>query len=564
MSCDSGAWHRWLGAAVALLGILLPADTVAAGLLPPADPLHGSVTTGIWVLKGVLILHAALFWLAPHLRAEDSGDGLVARPGPKEDPPSTGAGLGPRTELLLLAVILAMALLVRFPHLDSGLWYDEIQTLLDYVRTSPGHIVATFDSTNQHVLYSLSAHGAVAWLGESAFALRLPAVLFGAGGVWATWWFGRRVVPNREALLAAAFVGLSYHHVWFSQNARGYTALFFWTLVSCALFVDMLRTRSFSWKLVGGYAASTALAMYTHLTAGALLLSHLAVAGWLSFSNADRDVGPARATTLTGLAFAASVSLLLYSPVFPQAIETLAAPTMPAVAVEWENPMWMVTETVEGLAEGFPGGAIGLGTGGLVLAAGLISYCARVPAIAAAMLFPGILVVVGAVVRDHNLWPRFLFFSAGFGALMLIRGLFVLAEQLTEQRGHAVALACSFALVAGSAATVPRAWGAKQDFRGADHFLDQKRRVGDAAVALDLTELPLRDYLGGNYLSARSEEALARIEARHRRTWVVFTFPTRLSSAHPELWERIQTGYERVARFSGTVRGGTVVVMRRG
>lgn len=573
MQLDTTAWHRRLAVAVAVAALVLPTGATAALLVGPGDPLLDSVVTGIWVLKGVLLLHALLLWLAPGLETPAEPRGLLRDAGPSEARTASGLqGEGERETgsrawaglpgLIVAGLVLA-ALALRLPELGSGLWFDEVRTLLEYVRRSPGEILATFDSTNQHVLYSLAAWASVAALGESAAALRLPAVLFGVAGVWAVWWFGRRVAGEREALLAAALLAFSYHHVWFSQNARGYTALLFWTLVSTAFLVDLLRSTAFSWKTIAGYGVATALAIYTHLTAGAVLVAHAAVTVGLAMRAGEGEARVARRSALAGLVLAASLGLLLYAPVVPQAIDTLAARTTPGVAVEWENPLWLLTETAAGLARGVPGGFVTLGAGALVFGAGLVSYGRRRPAVTAAMVAPAALVLVAAVARSHNLWPRFFFFSAGFGVLIVVRGLFAAAAPLAGAKRRLAGTVLAVLLVGASAVTVPRAWGPKQDFRSAGQFLERARGPDDAVAALDLTSLPLREYLGYDWRAPASDRELVRLEGEHRTTWLVYTFPTRVAGVYPEIWRRVQEEYERVAAFPGTVRGGAVVIVRR-
>lgn len=561
---DATDWRRPTAAAAAVLALALPPTAVSLRLVGPESPLLPSVVGGVWALKAALLLNSILLWLAPRLDTEEGARPLLAA-----DPPGPASGPGDGESTLRLGTVtliglLTVALAVRLPELNAGMWFDEIRTLVEYMRMGPGEVLATYDSTNQHILYSLVARASIGWLGESALALRLPAVVFGVGSVWATWWLGRRLTSGREALLAAALLALSYHHVWFSQDARGYTALLFGSLVSTAFLVDMLRSTSLSWRLVGGYGAATALAIYTHPTAGALWIAHASVAGWLMLRSPADETRGARRTATAGLVLAASLTLLLYAPVLPQAVETLTAPTTPGAAVEWENPAWLVAESAAGLARGVPGGLPALAVGAGFFTVGLVSYVRRVPAIAAAMVLPAVLVLAAAVVRTHNLWPRFFFFSAGFGALVLVRGVFAAARPLGERRGRAAATGLTLALVAASAVTVPRAWGPKQDFRAADRFLEEARSPGDAVVALDMTDLPLRRYLGGRYTTLRTGEELSTVEASHRTTWVVYTFPVRLAGVYPELWRRLQEEYRKVAEFPGTVRGGTVVVVKRG
>ena len=128
-----------------------------------------------------------------------------------------------RNEWAILGGILCIAAFLRFHDLNDGLWLDEILTQVNYTKLPFGEIFATYDSQNQHFLYSLLSHGSYLLFGESAWALRLPAALFGLASIWALFEFSKEVSSRREALLSCAFFAFSYHHIWFSQNARGYT-----------------------------------------------------------------------------------------------------------------------------------------------------------------------------------------------------------------------------------------------------------------------------------------------------------------------------------------------------
>ena len=133
----------------------------------------------------------------------------------------------------ILLAFVAAAFVLRLPgHLNSGLWFDEIWLLRDSVRVPLATLLTRFESDNNHPLYSLAAWLSTHALGEAAWSLRLPAVLFGVASIGMMWRFADRVAPRSEALLATTLLTVSYHHVWFSQNARGYTMLLFWTLAA--------------------------------------------------------------------------------------------------------------------------------------------------------------------------------------------------------------------------------------------------------------------------------------------------------------------------------------------
>ena len=128
--------------------------------------------------------------------------------------------------------ILACAFALRLYKLDLGLWYDEVLTYVGYARMPFGEILTTYNNENQHFVFTLLAHACFVIFGEGAWALRLPGALFGVASIWALYLFARQVGSTRQALFAAALFTFSYHHIWFSQNARGYSGLLFWVLLS--------------------------------------------------------------------------------------------------------------------------------------------------------------------------------------------------------------------------------------------------------------------------------------------------------------------------------------------
>ena len=79
------------------------------------------------------------------------------------------------------------------------------------MRLPAGDIVNQFYSLNNHVLYSLSAHFTSQWFGESAWSLRLPALVFAICTIPALYHLGRQITSRQEALLATveAFCDLS-------------------------------------------------------------------------------------------------------------------------------------------------------------------------------------------------------------------------------------------------------------------------------------------------------------------------------------------------------------------
>ncbi len=472
--------------------------------------------------------------------------------------------VGERISLLLLTLILLIALGLRLYELNAGLWLDEILTYVNYARMPFGEIITSYDSENQHFLFSILARASFLMFGESNWALRLPAVLFGVGSILALYLLGREVANRKEALLSAALLTFSYHHVWFSQNARGYSGLLFWTILSSWLLLRALRNdRSATWIL---YALSAALGIYTHLTMVFVLFGQICVYGYQLIHRRKVDwVGWWKGLIL-GFGGAGLLTALLHGPVVSQMLGTIGG-TEASVVSAWKNPLWTLLEIIKGLQVGFSSAVIVAGAL-FLFGAGLVSYWRNYKEVDILLLVPplvGATVVIGA---GHHLWPRFFFFSLGFAVLVVIRGAMVTGRligkifKLTKTNSERIGTALCAGLIIVSALSVPFAYGPKQDYNGALDFVQANREPGDSVVAVGLAAFVYDDFYKTDWESVSTFEKLNQIRTRSNRTWLVYTFKPVLESVNPDIGESIQRDYLLIRTFEGTVGAGAVYVYR--
>ncbi len=574
-SRPSIAW--WVLAAAAVAALVVPGSLEGIAPEPTAEHLR----LGAWSLKGALVLFGIGVVVV---------DRLTSWFNARHPAQATLTAPWDGVERVALAAVLIVALALRLVHLDGGLWIDEISTLLTYVRRPMLETFVVYDSQNQHPLYTLMAQGSIALFGDTPSALRLPAVLLGVASVAAFYRLARRVVSREEALLGAALLTCSMHHVWFSQNARGYTGLLALSLVATEALLRLVRREGSVRQLAWVYALSMGLATWVHLTGALIAVGHAVIL--LLLLVAPRLVGapstpgtergdPTRDVVVPGLAaigLAALVSILLYSPVLPQLPDAIlnAPPTVPVAegaapaSIVWKNPLWFVTELMARLAAGVPGGMVAVVLALVVLAAGVLSLLKAQRLLLALMIMPMVSTIGVMMATKHNLWPRFFFFAAGFAVLLAMRGGFALvgwgASAVRREAmplARRVAIAGASAVVVASAFTVPRAWGPKQDFTAAADFLRQRSVPGDAVVTLGVTNEPIRHYLGVAADSLERVEELQQVEAAHARTWVVVTFPVLFEARQADVAEWLRGRYDTAAVFPGSVGGGAIVVLVR-
>jgi mannosyltransferase len=467
---------------------------------------------------------------------------------------------------LLLAGLLSIALLLRLYRLDAGLWLDEILSYVSYFRLPLRQIASTYDSQNQHLLYSLLARASLVIFGDHGWAVRLPAVIFGVASILALYLLACEVADRREALLSAALLTFSYHHVWFSQNARGYTGMLFATLLTgWLLLLGLKQSRLRIWA---GYALAAALGVYVHLTmlfvVGGQVLTYLyaVMRDWRGLgSRAVRIVVP-----LAGFAVAGLLILLLYAPVLPQLVAGQAAVgKVSMVNSVWKNPLWTLLELARGLRIGFASVAVAAIAAVLALV-GAWSYARKNPVFLTLLVFPVALGLVAIVGMHYHVWPRFFFFAIGFGAMLLVRGVFVIGElcsrrlSLAEASIARIQTALALALILASATSIPAAYGPKQDYEGALAFVTAQVQAGDRIVVAGLAAMPYRDYYHLDWPEVSSQASVEAARSGARRTWLLYTLPIHFRANYPDLVATIDRDFRVVKQFPGTLNGGEVVV----
>lgn len=468
----------------------------------------------------------------------------------------------------VIAVALMMRLLGPIGH---GLWYDEIWTLVDFGRLPLGQLLTTYGSDNNHPLYSVLAWLSLHAFGESAFALRLPALVFGVASVGVMFRFAFRVTPRREAWLATGLLMLSYHHVWFSQNARGYTMLLCLTLGATLYLERALTVGGRKYSL--GMGLCLAFATYAHVSGVFVALSLLIATGVYFFTEREEGAGSRALDGVLGVVIGGAVSLALHASI----LTDMMAYFMPegegntSVESEWTSPFWAIAAVAESLGFGLIPGLIVLASALTVLCVGGFSYLRERPWLLTAFVLPGVLGGGIMLVLGRNIWPRFFFFQAGFILLIVVRGLSVIATLLASRAPMGKEAKVDRALYGAAAAAavlvflviLPRAYTLpKQDFEGALAYVQEHR--GPAPVmTVGLSQMPYARYFHTDFLAIDTVDALRSEAARSTAPALVLsTLPTFLESRHPELFNYLAEHAREVARFSGSVGDGDVVVLR--
>jgi len=460
----------------------------------------------------------------------------------------------------VLGVLLIAGFALRLYKLDQGIWYDEILTYAQFARLPFGEIITTYTDQNQHFLYSLAAHLSFLVFGESTWALRFPAVLFGIGSIWALFLLGCQITNCREALLSAALLTVSYHHIWFSQSARGYIGLLFWTLLSSWLLLrELSEGKARLWVV---YAIAVALGVYTHVTmlfvaAGQFIYYLLTV--WLR----RKESWPHKWSGLfLGFGVAGVLSIMLYAPVFPQMFGGLIeqGADKSAAVKAWKNPLWTIYELAKNLKIGFTTEIAGIAAVTL-FGAGIWSFKRDNPTVIYLLVIPVLITAVAMKAIGHPIWPRLFFFSAGFGAVILVRGAMFWGDRIAKSSFLGTAMAIG--LIAVSAMSVPSVYVPKQDYVGALMYVKENFEPGDIIVTVGpVASYPYSHFYKTDWQAVETLQDLKSLRARGKRTWLLYSMPLYVDATHPEIMNLVRRDFKIVKEFHGSLGDGTIFVSR--
>ena len=565
-----------------LLGVLLLGTAMWAplDLLEPPPAADGSLPTppvrGVTVLRAVLGVDGVLLILA-------SVFGLSWIRGPRSPTlwtPPTRLGRPLRGGWLWLIPITLLALLLRMVGLGSDLWLDEISTVLDCRTVPPLELITTFHAAGRHLLNSLSVTAMMAVFGSAEWAIRTPAMLLGVAGIPAIYYLARVGFESREAMLTAVLLATSYHHVFFSQNARGYTGFLCWGMLGTALFLRALEhRRPVIWAL---YVVTSFLGAATLLLSFFIVAGHgvtLVAIGWHK-RHRWRALWPAAREALVAWGVLVWGVFHLYAVVSPQ-VAVYVGHTYRSKALGFAPFSWRHLEVwLRGAAEGFGGGTLVVGVvvvavGGL----GALWFLRRQWVFGFALVAPVLILGTYKLAAGLRFSPRFFLWALPVIYLILVGSASLVAEALSRLGvGKArwatkiPGLLVTFLIVSSMPALMRSYRVPKQPTRQSLEWIAERRQPGELVAGAYLGKWGLRYYgpslgwrEGTDFFAVHQPDELAAVElaASEKDVWLLTTFPRALAIEYPELSADIRRRYYRVQHFEATVGDAEVALWRR-
>lgn len=208
---------------------------------------------------------------------------------------------------------------LRFVHWGAPLTDDEAFMLRSYANQPLLGIATSFEAPNNHILLAMLLHVVNALSPKELFvsmahpgALQAVSILASIGAVLLLYRLVSAAFSARTGLLAAAALGLSYWHLLYSHEMRGYS-LSSCLLVAAVWAVHQGAVRARRRPLI---AFPFLLAAFNYTVASNLYISlglSLGLGGWLLQA---REKPALRNEVLAALAGGLLLSALLYAPIY--------------------------------------------------------------------------------------------------------------------------------------------------------------------------------------------------------------------------------------------------------
>lgn len=196
-----------------------------------------------------------------------------------------------KNQVLLIVLLMVLALGLRIPTLNMGLWLDECITV--FVITQPtiaemisNLIVQDFNPPLSHLI----TRGFVSVFGLNETTVRVPSLIYGVLLVPAMYWLGRISGSSRVGLWCALFVALSPIANYFACQARPYSLGLLSGALATAFFCLLVTSEKRRWINISGYVISASVFCYA-TTLGVVLPGAIFLAGlFIKYLDSARSV----------------------------------------------------------------------------------------------------------------------------------------------------------------------------------------------------------------------------------------------------------------------------------
>lgn len=171
-------------------------------------------------------------------------------------------------ENTFLILLLVISFVFRIYKLDfQSPWIDELFTMIN--SSSEKSFIEIYQLLKVDVhppLYYYIVNVFFHIFGDSSFVARFVSVLFGVGGLLALYYLAKELFNKKTiGIIAVLLLTINHFHIYYSQEARMYTMLFFTSIMSFIFLIKFIKKPTLKTALLHSLFAT--LMIYTHFFA---------------------------------------------------------------------------------------------------------------------------------------------------------------------------------------------------------------------------------------------------------------------------------------------------------
>ncbi len=127
---------------------------------------------------------------------------------------------------LIMCIIILMGVLLRLPHLNRSLWYDELWSTSVKLK-NPVALGVTILFDPHPPFYAIFMYLWTSVFGDSEISVRIPPLMFGLSSILLTYYIALKFLGKNTSLLVSFLMCINPVHIWYSREARPYSATLF-------------------------------------------------------------------------------------------------------------------------------------------------------------------------------------------------------------------------------------------------------------------------------------------------------------------------------------------------
>lgn len=483
-----------------------------------------------------------------------------------------------RNAIVILSIITSLAFVLRLIKSDSDLWLDEIVSITTSIDSTPLQIIGSYLKSNNHLLNSLLIKVSIAFFGEKEWAARLPAIIFGTATIPVIYWVSRMILSKIASLGVAILLAVSYHHIFFSQNARGYSAYLFFSILATGLFVKALKDdQAKNWIF---YITAMFFNFASLLISLFVLGSHFLIGSIIIFKIKRKGIYPIPvARRLIGVfAITSFVSFQLYAAIVPQAYVVMKTVYASPSAGFSPFSAEFIKEIIRGVSAGFgPFAVFGAFLFLAIAIPGFVSLARRNWILVLTFVLPIFITALCLIAKGLTISPRFFLLALPFTILVAVESVCIISKvgvSLVGKRDSALysRVAIVLILVASvvSLVSLVKYYSIpKQPYRASIEYIETIKQPDDIVLVIHLAEIGYRYYCNqldiresGNYFFVRSLDKLNKVlHMRSKKSvYLVTTFPRALHIVCTDLERRIKENWTIINTFPATIGDGHISI----